>query len=109
MIKLDLLTADVYHPANEGETDLLLSESLSLPKVCNARRTRSLDASEEHQSSAPPSTRSSAAVTPHHPENEQVERLGRLLWLLSNCFFRFDGLSGVFFVAVFVVVFLYLF
>lgn len=41
MIHLDLLTADVYHPANEGETVLLLSESLSLPKVCNARRTRS--------------------------------------------------------------------
>lgn len=49
MIHLDLLTADVYHPANEGETELLLSESLSFPKVRNARRTRNRDASEERQ------------------------------------------------------------
>lgn len=40
VIQVDLLTADVYNPANGGETKLLLSESLSLLKVCNARRTR---------------------------------------------------------------------
>lgn len=40
VIHVDLLTADVYNPANGGETTLLLSESLSLLKVCNARRTR---------------------------------------------------------------------
>lgn len=39
-IHLRLLTADVYSPANEGgETQVPLSESLSLRKVCNARRT----------------------------------------------------------------------
>lgn len=31
----DLLTADVYNPANEGETGLLLNESLSYLCLCN--------------------------------------------------------------------------
>lgn len=61
MIHLRLLTADVYNPANGRETELLLSESLSLLKVCNARRTRKSGCV--------------GGTAAHLPEKEPVRRL----------------------------------